>query len=97
VVEHIVLFKIKPEVDNQAVEHMFAGLRALKDSVPGIVDLSVGRNFTDRGKGYNCGLVVRLESKAALDVYRDHPDHQQVLQERIKPIVEDVLAVDYEF
>lgn len=96
-IEHIVLFQVKPYVEPGAVDQMFEGLRVLKDVVPGIIDLSVGRNFTDRGKGYNCGLVVRLESRQALELYRDHPAHQAVLNNLIKPIVDDVLAVDYEF
>ena len=96
-VEHLVLFKLKPEATEAQVEAMFGGLRDLKAKIPGIVDLSVGRNFTDRGKGYEIGLTVRLGGRSELAEYLPHPAHQAVLAELIRPIVAEVLAVDYEF
>lgn len=76
---------------------MAEGLHGLKNHVPGVVWITAGRNFTDRGKGFNFGLVVRLESKAALEGYRAHPEHVRVVDELIKPIIDELLAVDYEF
>jgi hypothetical protein len=92
-IEHVVLFRFKEDVTPAQRHAMYEGLRGLKASVPGIIDLTVGDNFTDRGKGYACGLVVRLA--VSLDAYQNHPEHQRVLQTLIKPIVADVIAVDY--
>lgn len=95
-IEHIVLFKVKAGTPLEAVTAMMNGLKALPSAVPGIVSLSVGANFTDRNKGFTHGLVVRFQDKAALDGYIPHPAHREVVEKLIRPITDDVLAVDYE-
>ena len=37
--------------------------------MPGITELTIGENFTDRAKGYTHGLIVTLTGRAALDAY----------------------------
>ncbi len=96
-IEHIVLFKWKSEATSEQIAEAVAGLRALKSSVPNILDLSVGENFSERAQGFTHGLVVRFPDRAALDVYGPHEAHQHVVQNFINPIRESVLALDYEF
>jgi hypothetical protein len=95
-IEHIVLFKVKVGTSPESVAAMVAGLRGLRSVVPGIVDLSVGANFSDRSKGFTHGLVVRFQDRAALDGYIPHPAHREVVEKLIRPITEEVLAADYE-
>jgi len=95
-IEHIVLFKIKADTPAEAVAAMTDGLKGLKARVPGIVDISVGPNFSDRNKGFTHGLVVRFQDRAALDGYIPHPAHREVVEQLIRPITEDVLAMDYD-
>jgi antibiotic biosynthesis monooxygenase (ABM) superfamily enzyme len=96
-VEHIVLFKFKETTTQAEKEEGMRRLKALKDKLPGIVDLQVGHNFSDRGKGYTMGLVVRFESKKALEHYGPSPEHQAVVQYLDQIGCNDKLAVDFEF
>jgi hypothetical protein len=93
---HIVLFQWTPEAGPDAINRAVTELLALKDKIPGILELTCGQNFTDRGKGFTHGLVVRFTDRAALDIYGPHPEHQRVVQTYINPIRADVLAFDYE-
>jgi hypothetical protein len=95
-VEHVVLFKLTPEATEEQKARMIAELGALKEKIPGIVDLSVGRNYSDRSQGFEIGLVVRFVDRAALEVYGPHPAHQGCVQQFIAPIKQDVMVVDYE-
>jgi len=95
-IEHIVLFRWTDTATQEAKDKVMTELRKLKNKIPGIVDLSCGANFCDRAKGYEHGLVVRFNDRAALQAYGPHPDHQRVVQELITPIRADVLALDYE-
>ncbi len=95
-VVHIVLFQWNSEAAPEAIDRAVQGLRDLKDMIPGILELSCGVNFTDRGKGFTHGLLVRFTDKAALDGYGPHPAHQAVVRQLINPIRADVLAFDYE-
>ncbi len=95
-VEHIVLFKLKPEVGEAKKEELVEALRGLKGRTPGMVDLSAGETFTDRHNGYTVGLVVRFEDKASLEAYGPHPAHVPV-KELAGELSESIIAVDYEF
>lgn len=97
VVEHIVCFKLKPEATPEQEQQLIDMLRKLKETVPGIVDLSAGRTFSpERGQGFTVGLVVRFRDKEGLAVYGPHPNHQPV-KDYVAQVCESVLAVDYEF
>lgn len=93
---HIVLFRWNEDATPEAIAAAVEALRGLKDTVPNILDLSVGENFSDRAKGYHHALVVRFPDRAALEAYGPHPGHQYVVQNFTNPIRADVLAFDYE-
>jgi hypothetical protein len=95
-VEHILLMRWQEQASQEAIDRAMAGLRGLKEQVPGIVDLSCGLNFSERAKGYTHGLVIRFKDRAALDAYFPHPEHQRVVQTLINPIRADTLILDYE-
>ena len=97
-IEHVVLFQWKEDASPSAIASAVDALKALKAKIPEIVDLSCGANFSNRSQGFQFGLVVRFQNRAALEeIYQPHPAHQDVLQHFLKPIIADVLAVDYEF
>ncbi|HLJ54926.1 MAG TPA: Dabb family protein [Chthonomonadaceae bacterium] len=93
---HVVLFRWAETATGAAIDAAMDGLRALEHKIEGIVELSAGENFSDRGKGYTHVLFVKFANRAALEAYVPHPEHQRVVQTLIAPIRSDVLAVDYE-
>ncbi|GAA5803595.1 stress responsive A/B barrel domain-containing protein [Helicostylum pulchrum] len=93
---HIVLVKFKDEISEEAKQQTIKDVLALKDSIPEISIASAGKNFTDRGKGYEYGWVVELNKKEDLPVYANHQSHVDFLS-KYKATFEDVLAFDYEF
>ena len=93
-VEHIVLFKMKPQSTPAEKEELIRRLRGLSGKIDGIVDLSAGETFTDRHKGYTVGLVVRFTDKEALERYGPH---RACTREGVRRrVCDDVIAVDYE-
>lgn len=102
-VEHIVLLKTSRPIGES--EH--AAIMGLASTVPGVISVSVGDNYTDRGLGYSIGIVVRLTSKEAEAAYQTHPEHVRVRDTIIKPLLRQqescggyeannaILAVDY--
>jgi hypothetical protein len=95
-VEHVVLFKWREDAAPGDIARAIQGLKNLKNDIPGIVDLTVGDNFSNRSQGFQCGLVVRFEDRRALEEYGPHPAHQAVVQNLLAPIRVDIIAVDYE-
>jgi hypothetical protein len=88
--------KVKAEVAAADSQRMMQELRQLKEQIPEIQELTCGLNTSNRNQGFTHGLLVRLQSKSDLEAYLAHPEHQRVASQHIRPIVEDVIVVDYE-
>ena len=95
-INHQVWIKFRDDVPAETIEDILTGLRGLRSKVPGVLDLSVGRNFTDRANGHQYGLMVILQDKAALEAYGPHPAHVEVAK-KIRANAESAMALDYEF
>jgi hypothetical protein len=93
-VTHMVWIKFNDDIAPATVDGHLAGLSSLQSTIPGITSLTVGANFTDRANGYTHGLLVVLEDKAALEIYKTHPDHVTVATALRKDAL--VQALDYE-
>jgi hypothetical protein len=96
VVEHILLMKWNEQASQEAIDRVFLELRGLKEKIPGIEEVSCGKNFSERAKGYTHGVVMRFKNRAALTAYFPHPEHQRVVKTWINPILAEILALDYE-
>lgn len=71
-------------------------LAALPPLIPEIKCLRVGRDISRTGVSYDVGLYTEFESEKDLDTYRDHPDHQAVV-DFIKKVATARAVVDFEF
>ncbi len=94
-VEHIVWIKFKDGVTAERIEHHMQGLRALPDKIPGIVDLCVGENFTDRAAGHTHGLLVTFDNQTSLEHYLPHAEHIAVAGP-MKDDADSIMAMDFE-
>ena len=97
-IEHLVLFKLKADTTAAQIKTLIDALLSMKNKIPGIIELSAGVNNSPEGKnqGFDFGLLVRFEDAAARDGYLPHAVHVQVAKDHIRPLVDDVLVVDFE-
>jgi len=94
-VEHVVCFKLKPGTTPEQETELLRLIYEMKETIPTVVELSAGRNFSERGQGYGIGLRVLFHDRAGLDVYATHPGHQPT-KDFVKGIGESTLVMDYE-
>lgn len=81
-VRHIVSWKMNGETAEERArqaEEIAAGLRALPETVPGILALDVRLNELNAEANWDLVLVSDHEDSAALDAYAAHPDHLAVV------------------
>jgi len=99
VVKHIVAWRLKPEAHGRsAAENARAikeKLEALRGRIPGMLKIEVGLDFSREETSSDVVLYSEFESRAALDAYQVHPEH-----EAVKPFILEARAerrlVDYE-
>ena len=92
-IKHIVFTKFKNPDEN--VPAARAMLELLPQKIPEIVSLETGRDFLSSARSWDMALVVTFHTRAALDIYAEHPAHQEVKQ-YIHAHWLDSATVDYE-
>ena len=97
-IQHIVLLKLKPDATTEQKATLLDGLIALEDKIPGIESVSGGDDNSPEGKGhgFDWAFVMTFADAEARDAYLPNPDHQALGQDLLRPIVDDVLVLDYE-
>ena len=93
---HIICVKLKKSVTQAELDNLKKSTLALKEKIPVILSITAGKNITKRSRGFNFAIVVKLKDRSALDAYLNHPSHQKLLREVAKPLVEEIIALDFE-
>jgi hypothetical protein len=80
---HIVTFKWREqEFDDQPIAE---ALRNLIPSLDGVQDYVCGPDIGLTPSSYDFAVVGTFDSREAFAAYRDHPEHQRILNEMIVP------------
>ncbi len=91
----MVLFKFANDPTEQQLAHLTQLAHGLNEHIAGIVDLAIGRNTSSRNQGFQVGLTVRFQDKAALDAYGPHPKHQELVAFTLEMGRTDIIVVDF--
>jgi hypothetical protein len=93
-VKHIICFKIKDEKNcDKAVEI----LKSMKGKVPAAKYIDVRKDQLRSQRSYDIILYVDVESWDALDEYQKDEYHCEVVKKYIHSVVDNSIAIDYEY
>ena len=79
-IDHIVLIEKKNDAMKEQMDAALKGIAGLKDKIPGILDVKIGNNFTDRTPNISHAAIITMADKQALSGYGPHPAHEQVIK-----------------
>jgi Stress responsive A/B Barrel Domain len=91
---HTFAFRWKAGVREEQKLRAIAEIGRLQGQIPGLLETSVGVNFSPRSQGYELGGVMKFADRSALEAYGGHPVHQKLLQ-WLMPLI-DPIEVDFE-
>jgi nitrate/nitrite-specific signal transduction histidine kinase len=98
-VKHIVLWKLKDQAEGapkrENAKKLKEMLEGLTKKISQIRELEVGFQLEPSEGAFDVALVSSFGSKADLEIYQKHSDHQEVVA-FVKKIVSDRKVVDYE-
>ena len=94
-IHHLVLFKLKPDVDDEKIEWMMRQTRILLLKIPEVLNVKCGKPVTPDAP-WKFFLSVDVESLEKLAIYRGDPNHVKFLEDVIRPNTTDRMAIDYE-
>ena len=93
---HTVLFAWNDDVTDEAIATV---RRELDETVAVIPEIAAYRHGPDAGLAegnFDYAVVADFADADDYATYRDHPDHQRVIAESIRPYVRQRVAVQYE-
>jgi hypothetical protein len=80
-ITHVVLLQPKAGVSDDEITALLQRVEALRESVPGIVLISTGKNKSAYHQGYTYGIIMRFIDEAHLNAHHPHPAHVAVVEE----------------
>ena len=93
---HVVLLRWKPEATPDQRAAVKTGLETLPAAIPEIRGYTVGVDARVNEGNYDLVVVADFDTVDDYLVYRDDPDHQTVIRERIAPILAERAAIQHE-
>jgi hypothetical protein len=99
-VKHVALMRLRSNVPQKTIDHVFSELAALRRKIPGLLNFSGGAYSSPEGldKGFTHGFVMTFADEASRNGYLPHPEHERVKQE-ILPLLdgglEGVIVFDW--
>lgn len=84
-IHHCVFVRFKSALQQADKQAIYDELVALKDALPGIVEVKYGPNVSPEGLngGFLDGFVVTFDSVEARDAYLPHPQHKALAEKLI--------------
>ena len=76
---HIFIGTFKDGIDDAIKNQELADLRAIKEKIPGVINLQVNFSTGWIGSENSVAMTVDLESKEDFDAYIAHPYHSEYL------------------
>lgn len=94
--QHVVLFKFKPEATPEKVAEIVAAFEALPSKIKEIKDFKWGTNNSPEklDKGLTHAFILTFDSEKDRDTYLPHPAHK-VFGTIVGPWLADVTVVDF--
>ena len=80
-ITHVVLVQPKENTTSAQMETLVEQACALKELIPAIQSIQVGKNVGRLTQGYTYGLIAQFASEEKLKEYLEHPAHQALARE----------------
>ncbi len=98
-IKHIVMWTLKDSAEGADKAANAAKMKALLEALPGLIpvirELEVGTDVFAATPACDIILYTAFDSRADLDAYQVHPEHQKVVA-FVKQVVASRSVVDYE-
>jgi hypothetical protein len=94
---HVVMFRFRPEASAEQRQAMAESLSGLPAAVPQIRRYVIGPDARELEGNWDFVIVADFDTVEDWRIYTADATHQQVITERIRPIIAERAAVQYTF
>ena len=94
---HVVMVKFTPEATDEQKETLREGLATMPEQIPEVRAYRFGDDVRISADNFDFVLVADFENQDGFLAYRDHPAHQKLVADLLRPIVAQRAAVQHEW
>ncbi len=95
-IRHVVLFRFRDDVDAAGRQAVHDAIAAMPEAT-GVVDsYAIGHDLGLAEGNFDFAVVGDFADQAAYEAYRDHPEHQRIIADVIRPAITDRSALQFE-
>jgi hypothetical protein len=91
--DHVICFKA--DLDEATDAELMRRLATLA-TVPGVEAFALGKNYTDRSRGFDYCMRITFADRAALDAYQENELHLDVVRYN-RSVTTEHIAFDFEW
>jgi Stress responsive A/B Barrel Domain len=96
-IRHVVMFRWRAVTTPDDVAAIEVGLGKLPGEIPEIQRYTFGADAGINEGNFQFVVVADFASVDDYVVYRDHPVHRALIEEKIRPNIEERAAIQFEF
>ncbi len=97
-VTHVIMVWLK-KPNNSKMRHDFIQASRQLNDLPGIINRHVGEvmpsDKTIVDDTFDVAVTVTLKNRQAFEAYMKHPKHKKLIETRLKPLVNRIVAYDF--
>ena len=98
-IKHVILWKLKDELQGEEKEQVKAGIKqgleGLAGQIPGLIDIKVRTEYLS-SSNMDVMLDTTFEDEASLKAYATNPKHVEVADGKVRPYTAVRACMDYE-
>jgi len=92
---HTVLMRFRMDATEEQIETAIEGLASMPEAMSFIRRYEFGRDLRILEESFDFALVADFDSESDYRRYAENPDHQAVIADRIRPILDQMARVQY--
>lgn len=96
VVRQIVLIRWTPDATEDQKQQVAEALLSLREVIPQVRDTRLGTDIGVRDDNFDFAVSVDFDTRDDYLAYREHPEHQRVVTDTIRPVMAERAGVVFE-
>ena len=96
-IRHIAAFTFKKDAPDDAANNLEEGLFLIAQTITEIEAYTYGTDLGLREGNHDFVVVADFKTEADFRTYSAHPDHQAFIRERLLPVLDQRVSIQFEF
>ena len=95
-IRHVVMFKFREDADEAQRQAVHDAIATMPDATGVTETYAIGPDFGLAEGNFDFAVVGDFADQDAYLTYRDHPEHQRIVFDIIRPAITDRAAIQFE-